>query len=50
MHWIFDPDVPERARDSMVIGAIRVSDMTGRRERWTWARPNPLPLSLLANR
>lgn len=50
MHWIFDPDVPERARDSMVIGAIRVGDMTGRRERWTWARLNPLPLSLLANR
>ena len=48
MRWIYDPDVPERARDSIVIGAIRVRDMSGRRERWTWARPKPLPLSFAA--
>jgi len=45
MHWIFDPDVPERARDSMVIGAIRIRDVSGRRERWSWERRVPLPLS-----
>ena len=46
MHWIFDADVPERARDAIVIGAIRVRDVSGRRERWTWRRESPLPLSL----
>ena len=45
MHWIFDADVPDEARDAVVIGAIRVRDMTGRRERWTWRRDTPLPLS-----
>ena len=48
MHWIFDPDVPESARDSMVIGAIRIRDMSGRRERWNWERRTPLPLSFAA--
>jgi nitroimidazol reductase NimA-like FMN-containing flavoprotein (pyridoxamine 5'-phosphate oxidase superfamily) len=45
MHWIFDADVPERARDAIVIGAIRIRDISGRRERWSWDRRAPLPLS-----
>lgn len=45
LHWILDADVPESAREALVIGAIRVRDMSGRRERWTWQRPTPLPLS-----
>lgn len=48
MHWIFDADVPEKARNSIVIGAIRIREMSGRRERWTWERPTPLPLTVLA--
>lgn len=46
MHWLFDPDVPDKARKAMIIGAIRIKNMSGRRERWTWNRPTPLPLSL----
>ncbi|MHB8617985.1 MAG: pyridoxamine 5'-phosphate oxidase family protein [Chloroflexota bacterium] len=50
LRWIFDGDVPERARDSMLIGAIRVRDMTGRRERWASRRPASLPCSRTAPR
>jgi nitroimidazol reductase NimA-like FMN-containing flavoprotein (pyridoxamine 5'-phosphate oxidase superfamily) len=46
MHWLFDPDVPESARNALIIGAIRISDTSGRREHWSWSRPTPLPLSL----
>ncbi len=45
MHWLFDADVPGRARETLVIGAIRIRDMSGRRERWSCQRPAPLPLS-----
>lgn len=45
MHWLFDADVPQRARNALIIGAIRVADMSGRREHWSWGRPTPLPLS-----
>jgi nitroimidazol reductase NimA-like FMN-containing flavoprotein (pyridoxamine 5'-phosphate oxidase superfamily) len=50
MHWIFDSDLPARAKNALVIGAIRVRDMSGRRERWTWERSTPLPLSFSQRR
>ena len=48
LRYLFDADVPEIARQALVIGRLIVRDMSGRRERWTWQKDTPVPLRALA--
>ena len=42
LHYLFDADVPERARNALIIGELSIREVSGRRERWSWERRMPL--------
>jgi len=48
LRYLFDPDVADQAKNTLVIGALRIKQLSGRRQRWSWDRSRSLPLSLRA--
>ncbi len=48
LRYLFDPDIPARAQDALIIARLRPEAISGRKERWTWSKQVPTPLALLA--
>lgn len=50
LRYLFDPDVPARAQEALVIARLQIREMSGRSEVWSWAKPLPVPLASLVAR